>query len=98
MAANATPGGVTPRKGEGALGTMIAHEDDTVGDSVLSMAVNGASGYLYGKPILLGVYVNVHLSFNILGKAIRGETAQSSAANRTREIRPSGMRGGLAET
>ena len=35
------------------------------------------------------------LSFGLNGKGLRGNAI---AANRTREIRPSGMRGGLAET
>jgi hypothetical protein len=42
-----------------------------------------------------GAYVGEHLSFGLNGKVLRGNAI---AANRTREIRPSGMRGGLAET
>jgi hypothetical protein len=42
-----------------------------------------------------GVYTSERLSLGQLGKVLRGKAA---AANRTREIRPSGMRGGLTET
>ncbi len=47
------------------------------------------------KPFKQGAYVGKHLSFGSDGKVIEGNAI---AANRTREIRPSGMRGGLAET
>ena len=47
------------------------------------------------KPLNQGAYVGKHLSFGLNGKVLRGNAI---AANRTREIRPSGMRGGLAET
>ena len=47
------------------------------------------------KPFNQGAYVGEHLSFGSNGKVLRGNAI---AANRTREIRPSGMRGGLAET
>ena len=47
------------------------------------------------KPLNQGAYVDKHLSFGLNGKVLRGNAI---AANRTREIRPSGMRGGLAET
>ena len=43
----------------------------------------------------LGVNVNEHLSFRHVGKAVRG---YAMTANRNREIRLSGMIGGLAET
>jgi hypothetical protein len=39
--------------------------------------------------------VDEHLSFDQNGK---GHLGNATAANRTREIRPSGMREGLAET
>jgi len=47
------------------------------------------------KPFIQGAYAGERLSFGISGKGYRGNAV---AANRTREIRPSGMRGGLAET
>jgi len=47
------------------------------------------------KPFKQGAYVGKHLSFGLNGKALEGKAI---AANRAREIRPSGMRGGLAET
>ncbi|GAG13960.1 unnamed protein product [marine sediment metagenome] len=47
------------------------------------------------KPFKQGAYVGKHLSFGLNGKVLEGNAI---AANRTREIRPSGMRGGLAET
>ncbi len=40
-------------------------------------------------------YVGGYLNLRMYGKVLRGNAA---AANRTREIRPSGMRGGLAES
>ncbi len=48
-----------------------------------------------GEPGLQGVQMDERLSLGRGGKALWGE---ATAANRTREIRPSGMRGGLAET
>ena len=42
-----------------------------------------------------GVYINPYLSFHAFRKAVRGN---SQGQNRTREIRPSGIVGGLAET
>lgn len=47
------------------------------------------------KPFSQGVYAGERLSFGLHGKVRQGNAV---AANRTREIRPSGMRGGLAET
>jgi len=47
------------------------------------------------KPFIQGAYAGVCLSFGMEGKVLWGNAV---AANRTREIRPSGMRGGLAET
>ena len=42
-----------------------------------------------------GANAGERLSFGLKGKGLRGNAI---AANQTREIRPSGMRGGLAET
>jgi hypothetical protein len=47
------------------------------------------------KPGKQGAYVGKHLSFGLNGKVLEGNAI---ATNRTREIRLSGMRGGLAET
>jgi len=47
------------------------------------------------KLCTLRTSVPYDLSFGLNGKALEGKAI---AANRTREIRPSGMRGGLAET
>jgi hypothetical protein len=47
------------------------------------------------KPWIQGADASERLSFGINGKGHRGNAV---AANRTREIRPSGMRGGLTET
>ena len=40
------------------------------------------------KPGVVGVYVSRHLNFTTIGKAARED---AMVANRTREIRPSGM-------
>ena len=47
------------------------------------------------KPCVQGANAGERLSFGVHGKVYR---ENAIAANRTREIRPSGMRGGLAET
>ncbi len=47
------------------------------------------------KPFNQGTNAGERLSFGWNGKGYQGNAV---AANRTREIRPSGMRGGLAET
>jgi len=47
------------------------------------------------KPINQEAYASERLSRGLVGKGCRGNAV---AANRTREIRLSGMRGGLAET
>jgi hypothetical protein len=47
------------------------------------------------KPFIQGANAGERLSFRVNGKGHRGNAV---AANRTREIRPSGMRGGLTET
>ena len=45
-----------------------------------------------GKPIAQGVYVCQHLSFGVNREELSGKV---KVANRTREIRPSGIVGGL---
>jgi len=47
------------------------------------------------KPLIQGVYAGERLSFGVNGKGFQGNAV---AANRTREIRPSGMREGLTKT
>ena len=47
------------------------------------------------KPFTQGAYAGERLSFGMNGKGFRGNAI---AANRTRESRLSGMRGGLTET
>jgi len=46
---------------------------------------------LYSKLMKLGVYVGKHLNFGCIRKVVRGN---AMVANRTREIRPSGMKRG----
>jgi len=46
---------------------------------------------LYIKLMKLGVYVGKHLNFGCIRKVVRGN---AMVANRTREIRPSGMKRG----
>jgi hypothetical protein len=57
--------------------------------------VNGAKVESCSKRRELGVDVGEHVSLRYVGKAARG---QAMTANRIREIRPSGMIGGLVET
>ena len=47
------------------------------------------------KPFMQGTYAGERLSFGLKGE---GSWGNAIAASRTREIRPSGMRGGLTET
>ena len=83
---------VTPEAGEGALGTWRA-----VGSlglrAEISYAVNRPR--LSGKPGWSGAYMRQHLSFLHVREG-PGRTCQGQ--NRTREIRLSGIVGGLAET
>ena len=63
-------GGVTPQRGEGALGTVRARRV-TPDETWCSIAmVNGADGERGSKPCGCGVYVRVHLSFQAYGKAV----------------------------
>ena len=83
---------VTPRRGKGALGTWRAralHSDRTqsrVNPGPWRKRVEPRS-----KPQQSGAYARQRLSFDCGGKAPWG---QARAANRTREIRPSGMKAG----
>jgi len=58
---------------------------DTVPDDDGQRSLNHEPG---SKSVVPGVYVSRHLSFSATGKAARGHAV---VANRTREIRPSGM-------
>ncbi|MFH1935665.1 MAG: hypothetical protein ABIN18_29365 [Pseudomonadota bacterium] len=49
------------------------------------------------KPFKQGAYVGKHLSFGLNGKVLEGNAIAANPAI-AGEIRPSGMRGGLAET
>ena len=49
------------------------------------------SPIMYSKLMKLGVYVGKHLNFGCIRKVVRGN---AMVANRTREIRPSGMKRG----
>ncbi len=69
VAAYATLRGVTPQRGEGALGTVMAMRV-TPYETLCSIAmVNGADGERHSEPCACGVYVSVHLSFRAYGKA-----------------------------
>ena len=48
---------------------------------------------LWGKPGMSGVYASQRLSLGVSGKACQGH---AKVANRTREIRPSGMKTGAS--
>ena len=63
VAAYATLGGVTPQRGEGALGTVMAMRV-TPYEPLCSMAmVHGADGERHSAPGACGVYVRVRVSF-----------------------------------
>jgi hypothetical protein len=64
-------------------------------DAVPGSGVASLDVELMIKPYNQGADAGERLSFGLYGKVHRGKAV---AANRTREIRPSGMRGGLAET
>ena len=86
---------ITPLSGKGALGkwwTCVGNTDQTLCWKTVETQRNVEFEI---KPLNQGAYVGKHLSFRLNGKVLRGNAI---AANRTREIRPSGMRGGLAET
>ncbi len=92
---DATPAEVTPEPGKGALGTwrfQFLGSSRTLSRGLLLLQ---SWGEPVGKPSEVGVYVGQHLSFAIDGKVHKG---RSQGQNRTREIRLSGIVGGLAET
>jgi len=96
VAYEATPRPVTPDEGKGALGawwtSYTAPERDTEPTNL------GARSDVepWSKPVVQGVYVGQHLSFGNTGKAPWQTVAK--VANRTREIRLSGMRRGACGT
>ena len=92
-----TSGKVIPGKGKVALGTVIAYWDDTImlehrvwqewkTEPWASCNVNHVDE---------GCIVSVHLSLHQNWEGVVMIKKQLLVANRTREIRPSGMRGGL---
>jgi hypothetical protein len=90
-----TPKEVTPRAGKGALGkwwACVGNTDQTLCWKTVETQRNVEFEI---KPLNQGANVGKHLSFGLNGKVLEGNAI---AANRAREIRPSGMRGGLAET
>lgn len=96
MPADATPGvaplKVTPTAGEGALGTWRACGSLGL-RAEISYGINRSR--LSGKPGWSGAYMRQHLSFL---QPREGPERRCQGQNRTREIRPSGIVGGLTET
>ena len=90
MAGDAATGEVTPRKCEGTLG-HDGYEGVSTQDTVPEHGCNGCARIeLDSKPGPLGVNVGERLSLRDTGKA----AMIVMVANRTREIRPSGMKRG----
>ncbi len=86
---------ITPASGKGALGKWRAPKGSTVwtqghvsGDNFKGCRAGGIT--MHPRGVCRRVLKSRQAWEGPLGKA--------AAANRTREIRPSGMRGGLAET
>jgi len=92
VAFDVTPREVTPQEGKGALGawwTSLA----ALGEGLRTHKSGGRCDVeRWSKPVALGVYVGQRLSFGAAGKA--RSRAVAKVANRTREIRPSGMKTG----
>jgi hypothetical protein len=87
--------GVTPRRGKGALGTWRARALHRTGHRTGYPDPRRERVEPRSKPHQPGAYARQRLSFGCCGKAPWG---QARAANRTREIRPSGMKeGGLGK-
>jgi hypothetical protein len=92
VACEVTPGEVAPRWGKEALGTWRAWAQTPVGTlSPIQPVRVCARVEPSSKPERSGVYVGQLLSFGPSGKARWGK---AKVANRTREIRPSGMKTG----
>ena len=71
---------------------MAVARGDHLGTQCLDMmGKQDLSHESYSKLMKLGVYVSKHLNFGCIGKAVWGN---AMVANRTREIRPSGMKRG----
>jgi hypothetical protein len=92
---NTATGEVTPSRCKGALGKWRAQERLTVWTQSRNYGVLVVVRRAGDITSSSGAYASARLSSLRPGKILRGHAA---AANRTREIRPSGMRGGLAET
>jgi hypothetical protein len=92
---NTATGEVIPSWCKGALGKWRAQERLTVRTQSRNYGVSVVARRAGDITSSSGAYASARLSSLRPGKILRGHAA---AANRTREIRPSGMRGGLAET
>ena len=95
VALEVAPRWVTPTSGKGALGTGWFRCLIRIQALIWNHAGWGR-GEGAGKRCERGVYVHQRLSFHSHGKArIQQDGRQSRGQNRTREIRPSGIVGGL---
>ncbi len=85
---------VAPRQGKGALGAWWTPLDGS-GEGLSAHDSEGGRGVeRWSKPVVPGVYVGQHFSLGAAGKAPSRTVAK--VANRTREIRPSGMKMGAS--
>ena len=92
MARDTTAQEVTPDAGKGALGIWRWVRGNHLRTEILVQVVNEKLLHERdSKPVMSGEYVGKHLIFGTIGKAVGGNTI---VANRTREIRPSGMKRG----
>jgi len=84
---------VTPDAGKGALGIWRWARGTHLRTEILVQVVNEKKlpHESDSKPVMPGEYVGKHLIFGTPGKAVGGHAI---VANRTREIRPSGMKRG----
>jgi hypothetical protein len=85
---------VTPRQREGALGAWWVSEPWTRRDTEPTNSCHRYEAESEIKPTAQGAYASQRLSFGAIGKGLRGTVAK--VANRTREIRPSGMKTGAS--
>jgi len=89
-----TPREVTPQRGKGALGAWWAKRMSAGRDIDPTNAWLPSDAESWIKPAAQGVYASQRLSFGAAGKGLRGTVTK--VANRTREIRPSGMKTGAS--
>ncbi len=95
VALEAAPKWVTPTSGKGALGTRW-FRCPTRSQALIWNHAGWGRDEGAGKRCERGVYVHQRLSFHSHGKArTQQDGVQSRGQNRTREIRPSGIVGGL---